>query len=248
MCRPSFPHSFRSLPSRLVSLSHPVAGSLANLAAAGCRRTGCCGGSQRGRCRPGIAPALSPPPAARRVSVDAHLDGDPGDHGAVVGLCPMPSQITRRDLAALALAAPRLNFPIRRDYLAEPDVIPRFWVSSFDDAGRFLNERIRKGTRAGVRLERRRPADARRFLRRAAQGQWHHDVLRFAGLRRRARLHRAGSWEEGLPRDGRGARRRVRGHCGRGEPAGGARNRRRTCADATGPRSSRRRNPWTASS
>ncbi|MDP2999572.1 MAG: M14 family zinc carboxypeptidase [Bryobacterales bacterium] len=57
----------------------------------------------------------------------------------------MPSQITRRDLAALALAAPQRDFPIRPDYLAEPDVIPRFWVSSFDDAGRFLNERIRKG-------------------------------------------------------------------------------------------------------
>ena len=60
----------------------------------------------------------------------------------------MPMRITRRNLVAGAgmLAAPRREFPIRRDYLAEPDVIPAFWVSSFDEAGRFLTERIGKGT------------------------------------------------------------------------------------------------------
>jgi predicted deacylase len=58
-------------------------------------------------------------------------------------------RMTRRNLvggvAASALTAPRSKFAIRPDYLAEPDVIPPFWISSFDDVGRFLGERIRKG-------------------------------------------------------------------------------------------------------
>lgn len=57
----------------------------------------------------------------------------------------MPARLTRRGLLAGALAA-RSRFPIRPDYLAEPDVIPPFWISTYDDVGRFLKERMRKGS------------------------------------------------------------------------------------------------------
>jgi predicted deacylase len=53
--------------------------------------------------------------------------------------------ITRRRLVAGALAASRSRFAIRPDYLAEPDVIPAFWVASFDEVGRFLKEHVRQG-------------------------------------------------------------------------------------------------------
>jgi hypothetical protein len=42
-------------------------------------------------------------------------------------------------------AAARRQFAIRRDYLAEPDRIPEFWASSFDEVTRFLDTRIKKG-------------------------------------------------------------------------------------------------------
>jgi hypothetical protein len=59
----------------------------------------------------------------------------------------MPVHITRRNLVAGVglLAAPRSRFAIRPDYLAEPDSVPAFWIASFDEVSRFLNERIRKG-------------------------------------------------------------------------------------------------------
>jgi hypothetical protein len=60
--------------------------------------------------------------------------------------------VTRRTLLAVAgasaLAAQKSKFPIRPDYLAEAENIPAFWISSFDDVGRFLDSRIRKGALA----------------------------------------------------------------------------------------------------
>ena len=57
--------------------------------------------------------------------------------------------LTRRTLFAAAAAAPlaaaRRDFAIRKDYLGEPDNIPAFWVTSFEEVGSFLKERIRKG-------------------------------------------------------------------------------------------------------
>jgi hypothetical protein len=50
-------------------------------------------------------------------------------------------------LGAMSAAAAPKQFPgIPRDYLREPDSIPSFWVSSFDDVQQYLNSRIRKGT------------------------------------------------------------------------------------------------------
>ncbi len=56
--------------------------------------------------------------------------------------------IPRRTLLAgfAGAAAPASRFSIRRDYLVEPNSIPAFWITSLDDVGRFLSERIRKGT------------------------------------------------------------------------------------------------------
>lgn len=58
----------------------------------------------------------------------------------------MPISVTRRTLLGAALAAPAARFPIRKDYLGEPDVIPPFWISTFEDISRFLATKIRKGT------------------------------------------------------------------------------------------------------
>ncbi len=57
----------------------------------------------------------------------------------------MSTSISRRALLVGAVA-PAARFSVRRDYVAEPESIPGFWISSFDDAGRFLSGRIRKGT------------------------------------------------------------------------------------------------------
>ncbi|MEN6601390.1 MAG: M14 family zinc carboxypeptidase [Bryobacteraceae bacterium] len=53
--------------------------------------------------------------------------------------------ISRRRALATGLAAPVTRFSIRPDYLAEPDIIPSFWISTFDDVGRFLSQNIRRG-------------------------------------------------------------------------------------------------------
>lgn len=56
----------------------------------------------------------------------------------------MSAPVTRRSVLAGAVASTK--FPIRRDYLGDADSIPDFWISSFDDVGRFLTQSIRKGT------------------------------------------------------------------------------------------------------
>ena len=40
----------------------------------------------------------------------------------------------------------RSGFSIHPDYLREPDRIPDFWVSTFAEVGRFLDDRVRRGT------------------------------------------------------------------------------------------------------
>jgi hypothetical protein len=47
--------------------------------------------------------------------------------------------------AAAVAAAAQQKFAIRRDYLGEPDNIPPFWITSFDDVSSFLKNRIRTG-------------------------------------------------------------------------------------------------------
>jgi len=57
----------------------------------------------------------------------------------------MPKLPRRALLLAPAAAAAQQKFAIRRDYLGEPDNIPPFWITSFDDVGRFLKSSIRTG-------------------------------------------------------------------------------------------------------
>jgi len=63
----------------------------------------------------------------------------------------MQTSIQRRTLLAgfagvAAGARGATRFPIRRDYLVEAEPIPAFWITSFDDVGRFLSEKVHKGT------------------------------------------------------------------------------------------------------
>jgi hypothetical protein len=51
----------------------------------------------------------------------------------------------REFLASAAMAGAVPRFQIRSDYLGEPESIPEFWISSFDDVTSFLEQRIRKG-------------------------------------------------------------------------------------------------------
>ncbi len=62
--------------------------------------------------------------------------------------CLLQMSLTRRTLlgaAAAPLAGAPRKFAIRRDYLIEAENIPAFWVTSFEEVGSFLRERIRKG-------------------------------------------------------------------------------------------------------
>jgi hypothetical protein len=60
----------------------------------------------------------------------------------------MAVKLVRRSFlyGAAVAAAAQQKFAIRRDYLGEPESIPGFWITSFDDVGRFLKSRIRSGT------------------------------------------------------------------------------------------------------
>ena len=60
----------------------------------------------------------------------------------------MHEHISRRSF--VAGAALQRTFPIRRDYLAEPDAIPDFWISSLDDVARFLERRVRRGSVSAI--------------------------------------------------------------------------------------------------